>query len=342
MNEQATYIAEIMAQPQEFFWLPWAVQYFFFIGIASCAVLYACWLNWQAKSGNDRLEMIAMFISITMGITGPLALTADLHQTARVWHFYVYPTLWSWMWWGSVLLPLFTTFSGLYFIALLVKLIWKKEFKVTRWIALLSAVSAAGLLLYTGREASVLIARPIWFSWWIPVLMFLSAMQALPALINLGTRREPQYQHRLARFQVVTLLLLAVCFGLWLSGDTVSGVAVRHQLDVAGPGWWMLMGICVLWAVTLVMALRNVKVTRSIPYITLSAVVAMGLTWSLRWVFLMEVQAVPKYNIIANPYDYPLGTDGMMAIIGTFGLWIALTIIVREGVRWFARRVQHG
>lgn len=342
MNEQATYIAEIMAQPQEFFWLPWAVQYFFFIGIASCAALYACWLNWQVKSGNDRLEMIAMFISITMGITGPLALTADLHQTARVWHFYAYPTLWSWMWWGSVLLPLFTTFSGLYFIALLVKLIWKKAFKATRWIALLSAVSAAGLLLYTGREASVLIARPIWFSWWIPVLMFLSAMQALPALINLGTRREPQYQHRLARFQVITLLLLAVCFGLWLSDDTISGVAVRHQLDVATSGWWMLMGICALWAVTLVMSLRNLKVTRSIPYITLLALVAMGLTWSVRWVFLMEVQAVPKYNIIANPYDYPLGTDGMMAIIGTFGLWIALTIIVREGVRWFARRVQHG
>ncbi|MCW2253944.1 tetrathionate reductase subunit C [Providencia alcalifaciens] len=342
MNEQSTYISEIMAQPQEFFWLPWAVQYFFFIGIASCAVLYACWLNWQAKTSNDRLEMIAMFISITMGITGPLALTADLHQTARVWHFYAYPTLWSWMWWGSVLLPLFTTFSGLYFIALLVKLIWKKAFKATRWIALLSAVSAAGLLLYTGREASVLIARPIWFSWWIPVLMFLSAMQALPALINLGTRREPQYQQRLARFQMVTLLLLAVCFGLWLSGDTVSGVAVRHQIDVASPDWWMLMGICALWAVTLIMSLTNLKATRSITYITVLAVIAMGLTWSLRWVFLMEIQTVPKYNIIANPYDYPLGTDGLMAVIGTFGLWIALTIMVREGVRWFARRVQHG
>lgn len=29
MSEQVTYISEIMAQPQEFFWLPWAVQYFF-------------------------------------------------------------------------------------------------------------------------------------------------------------------------------------------------------------------------------------------------------------------------------------------------------------------------
>ncbi|EKT58518.1 tetrathionate reductase subunit TtrC [Providencia sneebia] len=342
MNEQVTNIAELMAQPQEFFWLPWAVQYFFFIGIAACAVLYACYLHWQAKQDNERLEMIAVFMTITMGITAPLALTADLHQTARVWHFYAYPTLWSWMWWGSVLLPLFTTFTGLYFVALLVKLIWKRTFKATRWIALLSAISALGLLLYTGREASVLLARPIWYSWWIPILMFLSAMQAVPALINLGARRELQYQQRLARFQTVTLLLFAVCFALWLSGDTISGNAVRHQLDIASPGWWMLLGICALWGVSLFMSLNNLITTRSLAYITLLALFSMALTWSLRWVFLMEVQAVPKYNIIMNPYYFPLGTDGLLALLGTFGLWIALTIIIRESVRWFVRRVHHG
>lgn len=342
MSEQVTYISEIMAQPQEFFWLPWAVQYFFFIGIAACATLYACYLHWQGKSENSRLEMIAVFITITMGITAPLALTADLHQTARVWHFYAHPTIWSWMWWGSVLLPLFTTFSGLYFVALLVKLIWKKEFKATRWVALLSALFAVGLLLYTGREASVLIARPIWFSWWIPVLLFFSAMQAVPALISLGARREPQYQQRLARLQAISLLLLAVCFALWLSGDTVSGIAVRHQLEVASPGWWMLMGICALWVVALAMSIMTLKATRSMVYITVAALVAMGLTWSLRWVFLMEVQAVPKYNVLINPYHFPMGTDGLLALLGTFGLWIALIIIIREGVRWFARRVQHG
>ncbi|HHQ2321581.1 tetrathionate reductase subunit TtrC [Providencia rettgeri] len=342
MNGQVTYISEVMAQSQEFFWLPWAVQYFFFIGIAACAVLYACYLHWRNKPENSRLEMIAVFIAITMGITAPLALTADLHQTARVWHFYAHPTIWSWMWWGSVLLPLFTTFIGLYFVALVVKLIWKKEFKATRWVALLAALSAIGLLLYTGREASVLNARPIWYSWWIPVLMFLSALQVLPALINLGARREPQYQNRLARFQVVTLLLFAVCFALWLSGDTTSGIAVRQQLDTASPGWWMLMGVCALWVITFAMSVSNLKANRSVAYITVLALISMAFAWTIRWIFLMEVQAVPKYNIIANPYHFPLGTDGLLAIVGTFGLWIVLTIIVREGVRWFARRVQHG
>ncbi len=78
-----TYISEIMAQPQEFGFL--GRYNIFFIGIASCAVLYACYLHWRNKPENSRLEMIAVFIAITMG-TALLALTADLHQTARVWH----------------------------------------------------------------------------------------------------------------------------------------------------------------------------------------------------------------------------------------------------------------
>lgn len=342
MNSQVTTIAEIMAQPQEFFWLPWAVQYFFFIGISACAVLYSCWQHWMGQSQNQRLEMIAVFIAITMGITAPLALTADLHQTARVWHFYAYPTPWSWMAWGSVLLPMFTTFLGLYFVALVVKQVWHKEFKATRWIALLAALSAIGLLLYTGREASVIRARPIWFSWWVPVLMFLSAMQALPALISLGARREPQYQNLLARWQTVTLLLLAVSFALWIAGDTISGIAIREQLQFASPGWWMLIGMCALWLMALIMSISNMSKTRSVVYITVLALVSMALTWSLRWVFLMEVQAVPKNNILYNPYVFPLGTDGLQGLIGTFCLWIALIIIFREGIRWCVRRVQHG
>ncbi len=30
-------IEEVLAHPQDISWLPWAVQYFFFIGIAACA-----------------------------------------------------------------------------------------------------------------------------------------------------------------------------------------------------------------------------------------------------------------------------------------------------------------
>ncbi len=39
---QTMIIEEVLARPQEVSWLPWAVQYFFFIGIAACAALFGC------------------------------------------------------------------------------------------------------------------------------------------------------------------------------------------------------------------------------------------------------------------------------------------------------------
>ncbi|EFB8325998.1 polysulfide reductase NrfD, partial [Escherichia coli] len=147
-------IDEVLAHPQDVSWLPWAVQYFFFIGIAACAALFACVLHWRKKETAD-LENLTLLIALTCAITAPLALTADLHQTARVWHFYAYPTPWSWMPWGALFLPLFTGFLGLWFLAQHVKRLTLKSYSVTKWLALGSALSAIGLLVYTGREVSV-------------------------------------------------------------------------------------------------------------------------------------------------------------------------------------------
>lgn len=45
-------IDEVLAHPQDVSWLPWAVQYFFFIGIAACAALFACVLHWRKRNGR--------------------------------------------------------------------------------------------------------------------------------------------------------------------------------------------------------------------------------------------------------------------------------------------------
>ena len=74
-----------------------------------------------------------------------LALTADSHQTARVWHFYAYPTPWSRMPWARCFyrrLPVL----GLWFLAQR-ETANAKSYSVTKWLALGSALSAivAGL-----------------------------------------------------------------------------------------------------------------------------------------------------------------------------------------------------
>lgn len=78
------------------------------------------------------------------------------------------------------------------------------------------------------------------------------------------------------------------------------------------------------------------------PLRSLLALSAMALCWLMRWTLLIQGQTLPKFNAQFNPYALPAGTDGWLAILGTFGLWIALLIIIRESVNGLARRLQHG
>ena len=328
-------IDEMLAQPQAITWLPWAVQYFFFIGIASCAVLLACAARWLRHRHSERFERVCLFIALTCGITAPLALTADLHQTARFWHFYAWPTPWSWMPWGALFLPLFTLLLGLWFLLFHLRI---SNTRLLRGLALAAALTAIGLLLYTGREVSVVRARPVWFSYWLPVAMFFSAMSALLALLGLVMR---DLARRLAQGQVVALVLLGAVMLAWSLGDTLSGEALRQQWLLDGDIRLYLLTLMLLWAAALAVSLYASRYQPPFFITLASALLVAILCWTLRWAVLMGGQIIPKYNALTNDYSLPMGTDGLLAIIGTFGLWLALMIILGECVTWLSRRYQH-
>lgn len=339
---QQIMIEELVTQSQSITWLPWAVQYFFFIGIAACGALFACGLRWRGGAQSIHLESITLIITLTCAITAPLALTADLHQPARVWHFYAYPTPWSWMPWGAVFLPLFTVFLGLWFIAIQYKTHTGKSVAATRWLALFSALAAIGLLVYTGREASILKARPIWFSYAFPITMFLSALQTLFALLVFAMRRDDVWRRRLGRAQLLSLLALAGTVTLWVTGDTLSGNAIRLWLTNSTSARLYASAWGVLWLCTTSLAIAISLRAQAMRTLLCGACFAMALTWLIRWTLLIQVQTVPKYNAQFTPYTLPNTTDGLQALIGTFGLWVALLIMVREALGWLARRKQHG
>lgn len=338
---QPLIIEEVLTRPQAISWLPWAVQYFFFIGIAACAALFGCVLHWR-KQDHAALENLTLLIALTCAITAPLALTADLHQTARVWHFYAYPAPWSWMPWGALFLPLFTVFLGLWFLSMVLKKLTRKSYAVTKWLALASALSAIGLLVYTGREVSIVEARPLWFSYAFPLAMFLSALQTLFALLIVGMRHDVSSQQKLARGQWVTLLALAVVILFWVSGDTPSGTAIRQWLTLSVSARHYAIGWLAFWLISVLLCTVALRRPLSLPTRALLALSAMALCWIMRWTLLIQGQTLPKFNAQFNPYTLPAGTDGWLAILGTFGLWLALLIMVRETVNLFERRVQHG
>ncbi|HGM4959018.1 TPA: tetrathionate reductase subunit TtrC [Serratia liquefaciens] len=339
-------IREIMARPQEIAWLPWAVQYFFFIGLACGSVVIAVWLRWREPNKTVRLELAAVSLAVVSGTVAPLALSADLHQPARIWHFYAHFTPWSWMSLGSLFLPLFTLLVMSYFALLMRSRLraetlpfwarwlqifpaWREE-KWLRWVALATLLSAASILLYTGREVSVLRAQPLWYSLWLPWLLLLTAVQAVPPLLACWLRHEPQWQPRLAGYQAVSLLLLCFsCLGWWLDGSTSS--AALHRLASQGVVW-RLAGIAVVVSILLLLALAWRVRSQALGAKGLlgQCMVALLLCWGVRWLLLMQTQTLPKFNILTNPYVLPLGSEGLLAILGTLGLWIALIIGIRE------------
>lgn len=339
-------IREIMARPQEIAWLPWAVQYFFFIGLACGSVVIAVWLRWREPNKTVRLELAAVSLAVVSGTVAPLALSADLHQPARIWHFYAHFTPWSWMSLGSLFLPLFTLLVMGYFALLMRSRLraetlpfwarwlqifpaWREE-KWLRWVALATLLSAASILLYTGREVSVLRAQPLWYSLWLPWLLLLTAMQAVPPLLACWLRHEPQWQPRLAGYQAVSLLLLCFsCLGWWLDGSTSS--AALHRLASQGVVW-LLAGIAVVVSILLLLALAWRVRSQALGAKGLlgQCMVALLLCWGVRWLLLMQTQTLPKFNVLTNPYVLPLGSEGLLAILGTLGLWIALIIGIRE------------
>ncbi len=328
-------IHEMLAQPQAITWLPWAVQYFFFIGIAACAALVACAARWLRHRRSEQYERVCLFIALTCGITAPLALTADLHQTARFWHFYAWPTPWSWMPWGALFLPLFTLLLGLWFLLFHLR---KGDTRLLRALVLATALTAIGLLLYTGREVSVVRGRPMWFSYWFPVAMFLSAMSALLAMLGLAMRDLTQ---RMAQGQVVTLVLLGAVLLAWYLGDTLSGEALRQQWRLGGEIRLYLLTLMLLWTVTLAVSLYASRYKPPFFIALASTLLVAILCWTLRWTVLMGGQIIPKFNALMNDYSLPMGTDGLLAIIGTFGLWLALAVVLGECVTWLSRRYPH-
>lgn len=337
-----TMIREVLARPQDIAWLPWAVQYFFFIGLACGAVLFAGGQRLFSRRGllsaqQSQWEFAALMLAVTAVVVAPLALNADLHQPARVWHFYAHFTPWSWMSWGSLFLPLFSLLVMGYFLVLIYSRLKAKPLpRLLAGLALLCGLSAISILLYTGREVSILRAQPLWFSGWLPLFIFLTACQAIPSLLAAWLWREPQYQRPLARWQLFSLVALALVTLLWASGDNASAQALR-QWAVQSP--FIVLLPVTLWLLLCGFALFNGKKTLSTPVIAAQVLIALTLCWSVRWLLLMQTQTLPKYNVLANPYTLPWGSEGLLAIIGTFGLWVAAIIAIREGVRWLEQKV---
>jgi tetrathionate reductase subunit C len=357
-------ITEVLVQPQAMSWLPWAVQYFFYIGSAyAAAILFFIALLFERHTSH-RLR-VALVLTLAIGaIVGPLALTGDLHQPGRAWHFYAHITPWSWMSLGSLFLPVFSALAvmtaWLYLrqdiialrnqpgkvLPLLSKLSlgkWVISGKTMLMVSALTVLSGLTIAIYTGAEIAVVQSRSLWNQPASPILWFVTAFMGAVGFSLLVWLLLPNESKVLTSGDInllkksvvtsgaLTLILLPIwasnnsTFSLYSSDQWVYNIALLT---------FVILG-CVLLAFII---LRDTKTStwskfRYIVGLSFMSATALMSAWLIRWFTIMEVQTIAKFDAGLYPYQLTTDGNGWLGITGMLGLWLALALLGSELIK---------
>ena len=346
---------EVLGFAREPGWLPWAVQYFFLIGISTTAFFLSLpGLVWHRPEWRG-LSRYALLAALVCGLSAPVALLADLHQPGRFLNFYLHPNFGSWMAWGSFFIPLYVTglllYAWLTLRSALAAMAEKETGKIAtvyrflaygghtnagaiRAAALVATLGAVLVLLYTGMEVMVVRARPVWNSALLPVFFLVTALAGGLGVSGLfaalaGSRESaPLFNRWLERSQWATLLLIACWFVAAWSGLSTAG----HEALAATHG---LFG----WMVTLAWLIGSTVLTLWLSRthrqaLLRPALLALHGSWLVRWIVLMDGQEVPKMGSTSFSYFLTFTPDSLLGIMGTAGLCLALYIILTSFIPW--------
>jgi tetrathionate reductase subunit C len=330
-------ILELTGFTQEPAWLPWAVQYFFLIGISLGAFVLTL-PAYVGGRGNPETARAALIAALIVGIAAPVALVADLHQQARFWHFYLSPNGSSWMAWGAFFLPAYVAGLLLYGwlalrpafaaragrdlagrIAALLAGDGAARPRLLAAVGLFTAAAAVLVALYTGAEMAVVKARPLWNTPLLPVGLLATALAggAGLALLFTGDRAARASLARgvtVGSAAALTVALAGAVAGL--SGEP-SGRAML-DLATAEP---MAVGLLIIGLLGLPLLLAAAG-----RALTVAGLLALAGAWSWRWELFMDGQRLPKSAAGVYDYTLPLGPEGLAGILGSAGLVVLIAL----------------
>lgn len=356
-----SHIVEVLNVTREIAWLPWAVSYFFLIGLS-----YGCFLLTLphfvfGRARHERLARLALLGALTCGLSAPVALLADLHGPGRFLNFYLHFQPQSWMSWGAFFIPLYlgglllyawlalrgdfaaAPHNGSAFLRRLYRLAGRggtASQKAVSAAALLTLIGAVLVAVYTGMEVMVVQARALWNTPFLPLQFAATAVTGaigLCLLLNRSTSgrngRDVQLEARLNRLLALALAVVLTLGGGWLF-VSMSGISPSHSAafaQVAGLPQWQLSAVWAVLATVLPMALA---LWRPASSGLITGLIAVHSAWMMRWTIFIGGQGIPKTGAGLYDYHLPLGSDGLLGIAGTFGLWIALLLLMVDYLPW--------
>jgi len=364
-------VIEILAPRYEIAWYPWAVQYFFLVALAYCSVWLALPGLLSSRSGGwSATARYALLAAMTTAICAPVALLADLHQPLRFWHSYAYFTPTSWMSIGSLLLPPFVfVVIGLAWLVWRVPMLawrerqgwtgriarlatlggWQTPRLGVRLLAIVAAILSLSIMVYTGSEIAIVEGRPLWNTIWLPPLLLTTGMMGTAGLIMLlnrvagpwddGTDRKMLGVITLFGLLTAGVVLMWGMEGLFIEGSSVAAAidSVRHEPHWRNTAiWGMFAGALLTLAAAALLRWPRWRLGAGIPGPWLVGLIALHMAWMARWVILMHVQTVQKQTAGYSEYIVGWQSSGWGGVIGIFGLWLALILIIDIFVPWRA------
>lgn len=344
-------VIEVVNVSREVTWLPWAVQYFFLVGI-SVACFFMSVPGFAGTDGQSwQFARIALVGALVCGLVAPVALLADLHQPGRFWRFYASPNFKSWMAWGAFFIPAYLAGLLVYawstlrpelaaagrgegFLASVqgaLSLGDRPVPAVQKTAAAFTALMGLLVLLYTGMEVMVVRARPLWDTPLLPLQFVATAFVGAAGLVLvldrfIGDREQTTAAtaSRWLRWALIATIALGLC---WFAAGW-TGLSQTHVEALASvarlPSWRITAGWLAV-AVVLPVLLSAVVPWRQAWLVGL---LALHAAWMFRWTVFIGGQTLPKTGAGEYAYQLPLGHDGLLGIAGTAGLWLAALIIV--------------
>lgn len=261
--------------------------YFFVIGILA-GLSFISYGSWRTPALRPLRESTA-YASFALLIVGGLLLIADLSQPLRFLNILnlAYLNFTSPLAWGALNIVTFSIASIVYILALR-----KRDEKNGKLLALITALLALGLPIYTGFDLTVHQSRPVWNTPIMPVLFVALAIASGSAIGALLAAGNAEAQKVLREYMIWSAGAVAVMLVSIMGTTNYGGSAseLTFMIMTTGTMGLLFIGVGFLGGSVAPAVMLFAPIGKSQGVVLVSALLILAGSAALRYVLLMAPQ----------------------------------------------------
>lgn len=275
--------------------MPWSSAYsiyFFIIGI-SAALFFFSTLSWFRRE-FEPLRKSAFYASFALMVLGGLLLVGDLSKPLRFLYILnpAYLNFASPLAWGGLNLVSFGVVSAAYFWTMR-----KNDDTNSRRLAVIGALLALGLPIYTGFDLTVHQNRPVWNTPLMPILFVAMSLVSGAAAASFMASRNEKLLAMLRQFMLWSAAAVGVML-VSLLGTTAyggSGEELTFMFMTSGALGGIFIGVGILLGTAAPILLLLAPFGRQQGGVMLAALLLLVGGMALRYSILVGGQIVQTY-----------------------------------------------